>query len=82
MELIIKEGNLTVSHEVLPNELYEVTVEQAMLAAYDVISRIFGQRAVINAYFHTNPDTMAIRDEDDEFLKSVEFFGYSDRKED
>ena len=82
MELIIKEGNLTVSHEVLPNELYEVTVEQAMLAAYDVLSRIFGQRAVINAYYRTDPDTMAVRDEDDEFLKSVEFFGYSDRKED
>ena len=33
----------------------EITSEQAMLAAYDVLSRIFGQRAVVNAYYRTDP---------------------------
>ena len=60
----------------------EITSEQAMLAAYDVLSRIFGQRAVVNAYYRTDPDTMAVRDEDDEFFKHVKFFGYDDPKED
>lgn len=60
----------------------EITSEQAMLAAYDVLSRIFGQRAVVNAYYRTDPDTMAVRDDDDEFFKHVKFFGYDDPKED
>ena len=53
-----------------------------MIAAYDVLSRIFGQKAVIDAYYRTDPDTMAVRDEDDDFLKYVKFFGYDDPKED
>ena len=36
-----------------------------MLAAYDVISRVFSQKAVVNAYYNTNPDTFSIRDDDD-----------------
>ena len=53
-----------------------------MLAAYDVLSRIFGQRAVVNAYYRTDPNSMVVRDEDDEFFKYVKFFGYDDPKED
>ena len=82
MEIIIKEDNLTVSHKLEAEWPNEITSEQAMLAAYDVLSRIFGQRAVVNAYYRTDPDTMAIRDDDDEFFKHVKFFGYDDSKED
>ena len=53
-----------------------------LIGAYDVISRIFGQGAVINAYYRTDPDTMDMRAEDDDFLKHVKFFGYDDQKED
>ena len=82
MEIIIKEENLTVPHKLESDGLNDITTGQAMLAAYDVLSRIFGQGAVINAYYRTDPDTMAVHDEGDEFLRSVEFFGYSDRKKD
>ena len=82
MEIIIKEDNLTVSHKLEPEWPNEVSPAEAMLAAYDVLSRIFGQKAVIDAYYRTDPDTMAIRDEEDDFLKHVKFFGYDDPKED
>ena len=81
MEIIIKEDNLTVSHKLEPEWPNEVSPEEAMIAAYDVLSRIFGQGAIIDAYYHTDPDTMSIREDDDEFLRNVEFFGYSDRKD-
>lgn len=42
-----------------------------LIGAYDVISRIFGQGAVIDAYYRTDPDTMDFRAEDDDFLKHV-----------
>ena len=82
MEIIIKEDNLTVSHKLEPEWPNEVSPAEAMIAAYDVLSRIFGQKAVIDAYYRTDPDTMAVRDEDDDFLKHVKFFGYDDPKED
>ena len=44
----------------------EVSPAEAMIAAYDVLSQIFGQKAVIDAYYRTDLDTMAVRDEDDD----------------
>ena len=66
MEIIIKEDNLTVSHKLEPEWPNEVSPAEAMIAAYDVLSRIFGQKAVIDAYYRTDLDTMAVRDEDDD----------------
>lgn len=60
MHVIIKEGNLAVSREVTAIE-GAVSAESALIAAYDVISRIFGQQAVIRAYMNTDPDTMDLR---------------------
>ena len=82
MEIIIKEDNLTVSHKLEPKWPDEVSPAEAMIAAYDVLSRIFGQAAIIKAYYLTDPDTMAIRNDDDEFFKHVKFFGYDNPKED
>ena len=61
MEIIIKEDNLTVSHKLEPHWPNEVSPVEAMLAAYDVLSRIFGQKAIIDAYYATDPDTMDVR---------------------
>jgi hypothetical protein len=36
----------------------------------------------VNAYYRTDPDSMVVRDEDDDFFKHVKFFGYDDPKED
>ena len=57
MQIIIREKDLTVMRE-LPDDC---TCADAMLAAYDVIGRVFGQKAVIDAYEKTDPDTMDLR---------------------
>lgn len=41
-----------------------------------------GSRGGDDAYYRTDPDTIDLRAEDDDFLKHVKFFGYDDRKED
>ena len=41
----------------------DITAEDVLIAAYDAISRIFSQEAVIRAYHRTDPDTMALRDD-------------------
>lgn len=66
MIISIKQDNLTVAVE-LEEDGFEkfVSCEELMLAAYDVVSRIFSQKAVVNAYYNTNPDTFTIRDEED-----------------
>ena len=74
MEIIIKEDNLTVSHKLEPEWPNEVSPAEAMIAAYDVLSQIFGQKAVIDAYYRTDLDTMAVRDEDDDTRSYVSKF--------
>ena len=66
MTLSIKQDNLTVAVE-LEEDGYEksVSCEELLLAAYDAISRIFTQKALVKAYYNTNPDTIDLRDEDD-----------------
>lgn len=66
MTLSIKQDNLTVAVE-LEEDGYEksVSCEELLLAAYDAISRIFSQKALVKAYYNTNPDTIDLRDEDD-----------------
>jgi hypothetical protein len=62
MQIIIKEGDLTVTREITPIA-GKVSAESAMIAAYDIISRIFSQAAVIRAYHATDPDIMGLRDD-------------------
>ena len=62
MEIIVKEDNLTVSHKLEPEWPNEVSPAEALIAAYDVLSRIFDQKAIIDAYYATDPDAMALRD--------------------
>ena len=66
MTLSIKQDNLTVAVE-LEEDGFEKTVscEELLLAAYNVISRIYSQKQVVNAYYNTNPDTMTLRDDND-----------------
>ena len=62
MQLIMKEGNMTITMDLIPEGDNNITAEDALIAAYDAISRIFGQSAVIRAYERTDPDTMSLRD--------------------
>ena len=60
MQISIKEGELTITREITPQEGI-LPAESAMIAAYDVLSRVFGQAGVIRAYENTDPDTMDVR---------------------
>ena len=54
---------MTITMELTPERDNYVTAEDVLIAAYDAISRVFSQEAVIRAYHRTDPDTMALRDE-------------------
>jgi hypothetical protein len=60
MQISIKEGDLTITKEITLQEGI-LPAESAMIAAYDVLSRVFGQAGVIRAYENTDPDTMDVR---------------------
>ena len=60
MQISIKEGDLTITKEITPQEGI-LPAESAMIGAYDVLSRVFGQSSVIQAYENTDPDTMDVR---------------------
>ena len=62
MQLSLKEDNMTITVDLTPEGDNDITAEDVLIAAYDVISRVFSQEAVIRAYYRTDPDTMALRD--------------------
>ena len=63
MTISVKQDNLTVAVE-----LYEdgfstfITCEDLLIAAYEVISRIFSEESLVKAYYATDPDTMSLRE--------------------
>jgi hypothetical protein len=57
MEMRIKEGSLTYIKEFDD----DVTAEEMLIGAYELISKVYSQEAVIRAYHRTDPDTMDIR---------------------
>lgn len=59
MELIIKEGSLTYI-KAFKND---ASVEEMLIGAYELLSKVYSQQAVIKAYNRTNPDTMDIRND-------------------
>ena len=60
MELSLKEGRMTISIDFGSSDENQITAEEVLLGAYDIISRVFSQEQVIRAYYNTNPDTMTI----------------------
>ena len=63
MQLSLKEQNMTITMDLTPEGDNDITAEDVLIAAYDAISRIFSQEAVIRTYHRTDPDTMALRDD-------------------
>ena len=58
MELTLKEWDgLTITAMLKDN----ATCEEVLIAAFDVISRVYGQENVINAYENVDPDGMCVR---------------------
>lgn len=59
MKISIEEcDNLTITAKVREN----ATCEEVLIAALDVISRVYGQETVINAYENVDPDGMCVKD--------------------
>ncbi|MBQ8461624.1 MAG: hypothetical protein IJ543_04315 [Bacteroidales bacterium] len=66
MVISIKQNNLTVSVNLDENSFEnKVTCEEVLIAAYDIISRIYSDKSVVQAYYNTDPDTKARRHNDD-----------------
>ena len=63
MQLSLKEQNMTITMDLTHEGDNDITAEDVLIAAYDAISRVFSQEAVIRAYHRTDPDTMALRDD-------------------
>ena len=63
MVISIKQDNLTVSVE-LDEDGFDksVSCEELMLEAYDIIGRVYSDKAVVKAYYRTDPDRMAERE--------------------
>ena len=57
MEMIIKEDSLTYIKEFDD----DVTPEEMLIGAYELIAKVYSQQSVIDAYYRTDPDTMDIR---------------------
>ena len=61
MELSLKEGRLTISIDFGASDEKQITAEEVLIGAYDIISRVFSQEQVIRAYRNTDPSTMDLR---------------------
>ena len=73
MTISIKEDNLTVAIELEENDFDKsVSCEEAMIAAFDVLSRIFPEESVTRAYYRIDPDCLNYRKEDDPVRKIYE----------
>ena len=59
MEMRIKEGTLTYVKEFDDN----VTPEEMLIGAYELISKVYSQESVIRAYHRTDPSTLDVRED-------------------
>ena len=61
MKLSLKEGRMTISIDFGSSDENQITPEEVLIGAYDIISRVFSQEQVIRAYWNTDPSTMDLR---------------------
>lgn len=61
MTLSLTEGRMTISIDFGSSDEKQITAEEVLLGAYDIIARAFSQDQVIRAYYNTDPDTMDLR---------------------
>ena len=62
MQLIIKEGSLTYIKDFSTDKGGCTSPEEMLIGAYELISKVYSQKSVIEAYYRTDPDTLCIRD--------------------
>ena len=61
MQLIIKEGSLTYIKDFSTDKGGCTSPEEMLLGAYKLISKVYSQKSVIEAYYRTDPDTLDLR---------------------
>ena len=61
MTLSLTEGRMTISIDFGSSDENQITPEEVLIGAYDIISRVFSQEQVIRAYRNTDPSTMDLR---------------------
>ena len=61
MTLSLTEGRMTISIDFGSSDEKQITAEDVLLGAYDIIALAFSQEQVIRAYYNTDPDTMDLR---------------------
>lgn len=52
---------MTISIDFGSSDENQITPEEVLIGAYDIISRVFSQEQVIRAYWNTDPSTMDLR---------------------
>lgn len=52
---------MTISIDFGSSDENQITPEEVLIGAYDIISRVFSQEQVIRAYRNTDPSTMDLR---------------------
>lgn len=66
MIISIKEDNMTISVELEEDNWdKKPSCEDAMLAAFDALRRVYPVESVIEAYYRIDPECLGIRNEDD-----------------
>lgn len=68
MKITINDGAMTISMDLKESKITETTCEEAIIATLDILSRIYDDKTVIDAYYNVNPDTLNLREEDDALL--------------
>jgi hypothetical protein len=56
------QDNLTISKEFVEDDMHPIRCEDLLLAAVDIISRIFSDRTVVEAWGKIDPDGLCIRE--------------------
>ena len=66
MTISIKQDNLTVAIELKEDDFEKgVSCEEAMIAVFDVLRRVFSEKSVTQAYYRIDPECLDYREESD-----------------
>ena len=65
MVLSIKDGDLTVSIDIIEDEHQRNQAELLLLGMLKAADCVFSSASIIDAYYHIDPDILGIREDDD-----------------
>ena len=75
MTISIKQDNVTIAVELEEDDWDKTpSCEDAMLAAFDALRRVFPIESVTRAYYRIDPECLGLRDEDDPVRMMYKWF--------